>query len=456
MPEAEHRSLRRSWDLAAWLYNAALLALSPLLVGWLGYRMLVQGKSREGLAERLGHVPARLRGLGKQGEPVVWFHAVSVGEVAAAVPIMHEFHCREPLARLVLSTTTPTGRRLAEQQEVELEGLFYFPFDLPHVVRRVLDALQPKLLVLVEGELWPNLLAAAGRRGVRVCVVNGRISDRAFRCARLVRPLYRWMLGKVDLLCAQSALDAERFVALGAPPERVQVLGNTKFDERFPEVSAAEAAHLRLELGFGEDDPVLVGGSTHQGEERVLLEAFSHLRVAYPRLQLVLAPRHPERGDEVHELVEEFGFQVYRRSHALAGQPQPQPAGPQARVVILDTIGELARVYGLAGVVFVGGSLVRKGGHNILQPLAQGKPVLTGPHMHNFRAVFEVAREAGVVEVVRNAEELARATEALLRSPEEVERRRARALAMLAAQRGAAARIAQALTALLDTAPLPA
>jgi len=437
-------------DLGIWAYNLAILLLSPLALLWVLWRLVIRGKSRAGLAERLGFLPDTVAAPGTSGDPVVWFHAVSVGEVAALQPILDAFRVREPLAQPVLSTTTPTGRQMAQKQELDVEALFYFPFDLLPCVHRTLDAVKPSMLALVEGEIWPNLLAVAVRRGVKTCVINGRISDEAFARARLLRPLYRWMLRKVDLLCVQSKTDQDRFVALGALPERVRVLGNSKFDERFPAVSDAEAAQMRQEFGFGDDDPVLVAGSTHPGEEEVVLAAFSGLCSDFGALQLVLAPRHPERGDQLHELVEKFGFQVYRRSHARNGHPQPEPIGPQARVVILDTIGELARVYAIASVVFVGGSLVKTGGHNVLQPIAQGKAVVTGPHTHNFRGIMAIAREAGAVEVVRNGEELTNVTGRLLRSPQELAARRERGLAMLEEQRGASERTAQALADLLD------
>lgn len=444
------RTFRRPWDLGTWIYNLGLLLASPALLLWLAWRLLVRGKGREGLKERLGFLPKSVLDAARGEDPVVWFHAVSVGEVAAAESILHEFSLREPHAAVVLSTTTPTGRQMATRR-IEVQGIFYFPFDLVPIPERVLDALRPDMLVLVEGELWPNLLAAARRRDIPVAVVNARFSDRAYRRARLVRPLYRWVLQSVRLVCAQSEQDAERYRALGAEPSRVHVMGNTKFDERFPEVSGAEAAHLKLEFGFPPEAPVLVAGSTHQGEDEIILEAFSHLRAVHPDLELVIAPRHPERADSIHEAVEHYGFAVYRRSHAQAGQPQPAPTGPQARVAILDTIGELARVYGMATVVFVGGSLVPKGGHNILQPLAQGKPVLTGPYMHNFRDVFDLAIQAQAVRVVNNATELAEAVETLLRSPDELAAWRERGLQMIAEQRGASMRIAEALVELLHS-----
>jgi 3-deoxy-D-manno-octulosonic-acid transferase len=443
------RRFPRPWDAGTWAYNVALLLLSPAILLWVAWRVLVRGKAREGLAERLGFLPEAITDVARGEDPVVWLHAVSVGEVGAVETVIHELSVREPHAALLLSTTTTTGRQMAERRKPEVQGLFYFPFDLVPVPERVLNALRPAMLVLVEGELWPNLLAAARRRDVAIAVVNARFSDTAFLRARSLRVLYRWVLSKVDLVCAQSQQDADRFLDLGAPGDRVVVLGNTKFDERFSAVSEAEAAHMALEFGFEPEAPVLVAGSTHQGEDEVILDAFSRLRADHEGLELVIAPRHPERGDAIHEMVVHHGFQVYRRSHAQAGQPQPEPAGPQARVAILDTIGELARVYAMATVVFVGGSLVRAGGHNILQPLAQGKPVLTGPHMHNFRDVFDLALRADAVRVVHDAPELTAAVQGLLASPEEVAACRDRGLRMLADQSGASARITDALIGLL-------
>ncbi len=448
-PPAQKRGM--DWPTVA--YNALLLAASPLLAAWLGWRMFVRGKSREGLAERLGRLPEQVREVSERGGPVVWFQAVSVGEVAALQPILDEFRAREPMAHPVLSTTTPTGRQMAQRRKLDVEAIFYFPFDIFPAVERTLDALRPAMLVLVESEIWPNLLAAAKRRGVKTCIVNGRIGDKAFSRAAAVRPLFRWALGNIDLICAQSEIDAERFIALGAAPERVKVLGNSKFDEPWPQVSQVEAARMREEFGFPEDAPVLLAGSTHEGEEEAVLEAFSHLRTKYHNLQLIIAPRHPERGDRIHEMVESFGFQVYRRSHAQAGHPQPEPAGPQARVVILDTIGELARVFAVATVVFMGGSLVKVGGHNILQPIAQGKPVLTGPHMHNFRGILDIALRSQAVKVIRDARELEQAVDELLSCPEQIQQMGERGLQMLEAQRGASARMAEALVELLGDGP---
>jgi 3-deoxy-D-manno-octulosonic-acid transferase len=426
-----------------------MLVLSPFLLLWVIYRIVIKGKSPRHFEERLGWVPKEVAEAARGEEPVVWVHAVSVGEVGAAEPVIHELSLREPHAVMVLSTMTATGREIAERKDLEVAGPFFFPFDLPWVAEKVLDQINPAMIVLLEGELWPNVLAAAKRRYIGTCVINARFSDRAFQRARLVKPFYHWLLDKVDQVCAQSQGDAERYINLGAPAERVKVTGNTKFDERFPEVSEAEAQFMRTEFGFAPDAPVLVAGSTHPGEEEQVLDAYAHLRADHPGTELVLAPRHPERGDQVHELVERFGFQVYRRSFAQAGQEQPEPTGPQARVVVLDTIGELARVYALASVVFVGGSLVKIGGHNILQPLAQGKPVLVGPHMANFRDVLEIAQQTEAVDIVRSPEELRRAVEALLQSPEAAAERRERGLKMIAEQRGASERIAEALVELL-------
>lgn len=446
---------RRGISLAYALYNLVLALLFPLLLVYLGYRLL-RGKSREGLRERLGMLPDRVREYAQSDELVVWVHAASVGEVNAVTPILRELRLRLPLAHMVLSVITPTGHHIAEKRDLGVDSVVYFPFDLPVIVDRVLHRLNPAVFVMVETELWPNLLAAAERLGVATVVVNGRISDRAYPKTRALWPLYRWMLRSIDLVCAQSELDAERFRSLGAPADRVVVAGNSKFDDTPLHVSAAEAARWRQEFGFGEDDLVLVAGSTHEGEEELVLDVFDHLRFSHHELQLVIAPRHPERGDRVHELVREHGYDVYRRSHALAAResgdevPARQP-GPTVRVAILDTVGELVPVYGCADLVFVGGSLVRGlSGHNILEPIAQGKPTLFGPYMADFRDISAIALREGCGLQVSDAAALQAECERLISSESERKALAGRGQAMIAKYAGASVRYADAVERLLS------
>jgi 3-deoxy-D-manno-octulosonic-acid transferase len=426
-----------------------LILVSPVGLLYVLWRVLVKGKSREGLGERFGFLPASLTSLGRGEEPVIWVHAVSAGEVAAVEPILHELRQAEPHARLVLSTTTPTGRALARRRNLELDGLFYFPLDFPGVSDRVLTALRPQIIVVAETELWPHLLSTARERGVRTCIVNGRISGRAFPRYKLFRPLFAWTLSQLDLLCVQSDLDRERFLALGADPERVAVLGNSKFDEDFPQVPPEEAAKWRQDLGFDQDQPIFMAASTHPQEEEQVLHCFHELRARLPELGLLIAPRHPERGDAVEALITSYGYACCRRSRG----PVCEPSAPDARaqVALLDTIGELTRVYSIATVVFMGGSLVPVGGHNFLQPMAQRKPVVFGPYMQNSRDLTELALREGAALQVRNTTELTETVRRLLHSEADRNLLAIKAEALLSRNAGASRAMVEHILPLLES-----
>ena len=435
------------------LYNAFLVVLSPIALLYLLWRLVVRGKSREGFKERLGFVPPEAAELGGHEDPVVWFQACSVGEVAAVEPIINALREAEPLAHVVLSTTTPTGRNMAKRKQLDVDALVYFPFDVPFALNRAMSAIRPNMLVMVDTELWPNTMAVARRNGIRTAVVNGRISDRAYPKDRAIRPLMAWTLSNIERVLAQSERDAERFCALGAPPDRVQVLGNAKFDEDMPAVSPAEASKLRIDLGLPAEAPVLVAGSTREGEDEKVLDAFELLHQEHRDLQLIIAPRHPERGDNIERLVVERGYAAFRRSRsseASASGADDEAAESQVCVVILDTIGELTKVYALATVVFVGGSLVPWGGHNILQPIAQGKPTLMGPWMHNQQDIADIAEQEQAAVTVHSPEELAEAVGRIIGSEAERELLAARGQAMLQKHGGAARRCAQELVELLQ------
>ncbi len=432
----------------AFAYNVLLAVFFPVVVAYILWRLLVLGKSRQGLRERLGFIREDALARLNHQDHTIWVHAVSVGEVAAAIPIIEHLRLLEPLAQVVLSTTTPTGREMAESRGVDVDALIYYPLDLPWIVHSALDRVRPSLLVMVDTELWPNLLWAAHVRGIKTLSVNTRISDRSYRRSRLVSPVYRWILRCVDRFCAQSKLDAERIVELGARSEAVTVAGNTKFDEPCPEVSPAQAAHMRQELGLGDTGPVVVAGSTNPGEDLPVLEAFWRVRVKYPDARLVIAPRHPERADEIERIITDHGWQALRRTQSLKQRSEGAEAAEDS-IVILDTIGELARVYAIADVVFVGGSLIPKGGHNILQPLAQGKPVVFGPYMHNQRDLAAIARREGLAWEVRTVEELAAKFDELIGSAEERKRIAERGVAVIEENRGAAKKCAQAAVEVL-------
>ncbi|HXB62852.1 MAG TPA: 3-deoxy-D-manno-octulosonic acid transferase [Acidobacteriaceae bacterium] len=358
---------------------------------WL-LRMLTAGKYRAGLASRLGFVPHALRDAAR-GRRVIWVHAVSVGEIIAAGRLIAELESALPGYRVCISTTTLTGHTLARQR-FGSERVFYFPLDFAFIVRRYLHALSPELVILVETEFWPNLLLQCARRHVPVAVVNARISDRSLPRYRRLRALWRPLLAKIALFCAQSEEDATRLRAIGAPAERVRVLGNLKFDVRSAADEGALVAVLRAQLHV--NAKVLVCGSTMDTEEAALLDCLPALTAAVPGLVCILAPRHPERFSAVAQLLEQRGVAFTRRLQ-WTGQLTDQPL---AGVFLLDTVGELASVYALADLAFVGGSLIAAGGHNPLEPAQFGVPVVMGESYENFRGIVSAMRDAGGIEIV--------------------------------------------------------
>ena len=411
-----------------------------LLLGtpvWL-LQMRRHGKHRAGLRARLGKVPEQLRHHRKA--PIFWVHAVSVGEVLAVSGLVGALRTRHPRARIVVSTVTDTGQMLARQR-FGAENVFYFPLDFSFAIRPYLEALRPQLVVIAETEFWPNFLRLAHAGGARVAVVNARISDRSFPGYRRVRRWLSRVLADIDLLLAQTEQDRQRLLAIGAPAERVQVAGNLKFDVPPPEPPAI-VQQLSSALALAEASPVIVAGSTVEGEEPLLLRAFETVLTRHPRAVMVLAPRHPERFNHVAAMITDLGIRFWRRSE---WQPSRSIAG---RVFLLDSIGELASLYALATVAFVGGSLVERGGHNILEAAQYGVPVLVGPHTENFRDIVNLFRDAGAVRVVGPAE-LPLALQELAENDAERKTMGQRALETLQAHRGATDRTLQALERLL-------
>jgi 3-deoxy-D-manno-octulosonic-acid transferase len=355
----------------------ALVVLSPYFV----FQALRHGKYVGGLAERFGYLPPSMNAA---GDDSIWVHAVSVGEVLAAVPLVSELRRCYPDLRLFLSTTTLTGQRLAQQGAADVDGVLYFPFDWAFCVRRTLNRLKPRLFVMIDTEIWPNLLRECRRRGIPTVLANGRLSTRSFPRYRMIRPLFCHVLSDVDRFCVQGGEAAGRFEALGADPARITVTGSLKFDALNVEPRPGRGGdHVLRFFRMSPNRPVLVAGSTLQGEEASIIRAFNRLRAGGGRPLLVIAARHPERFAEVERLCLSEGLSTVRRSDL------PIDAEPRGDVVVLDTIGELAALYQIATVVFVGGSLVRAGGHNILEPAALGKPVVFGPHMENFAEIAQ-------------------------------------------------------------------
>jgi 3-deoxy-D-manno-octulosonic-acid transferase len=373
-------------------YNLALLAGLVLGSPWWLWRMATTQKYREGLGERLGRVPAL---AGHAGRPLIWVHAVSVGEVLAVSRLVKELDAALPNYFIAVSTTTRTGQALARER-FGSNRVFYCPLDLPWAVRSHLNALQPRLLVLAETEFWPNLLAGCFRRGIPVAVVNARISDRSWPRYRRLRWLWRPFLTRLSRVLAQSQTDADRLKAIGCRPERVVVAGNLKFDVLAAEES--EATRLLKTLGHGLR--FLVAGSTLEGEEIALIRNRVWLLAANTKVVVVLAPRHPERFEAVANLLTQSGVPWVRRS-GWSGKPdeslEPLRAG---QFVLLDTIGDLASVYSLACVAFVGGSLVRAGGHNPLEPAQFAVPIVMGSYYENFRTIVDELRAHQAIRIV--------------------------------------------------------
>lgn len=430
------------------LYSLALLLV--LIVGspWWLYRMATSGKYREGLSERLGRIPARIQ-ANLDNWPVVWIHAVSVGEVLAASRLIEDLAGRglgrgagprwsgsHGSWRVMISTTTRTGQNLARQRFGE-DRVFYFPLDFAFAVRAWIRVLQPRMLILLETEFWPRMLVESRRSGIPVVVANARISDRSWPRYRRLAFIWRRLLGGLFLVLAQSEVDAERLRALGAG--NVQVGGNLKYDVRAAE-EAAVVGLLREHIPSG--TPVLVCGSTLAGEEQMLLDAIP------PGIITILAPRHPERFDDVANLLRGRNEPWIRRSQWMNA---PAPLEPGA-VFLLDSIGELASVYSLANVAFIGGSLVPAGGHNPLEPAQFGVPVVMGNHYENFRGIVNKLRERDAIRIV-TSDRLRRALDEMLTGSPAIEALGARGREVFEAEAGATARAVDAVTALLESQP---
>jgi 3-deoxy-D-manno-octulosonic-acid transferase len=420
------------------LYSLLLTVGFVLALPWFLWKGRATGKYLRTFRERMGRLPVYLN---VDGDRSVWIHAVSVGEVLAARPLVPALRERLPGHRIFLSTTTMTGNAVAKKSIRGVDGLFYAPFDFPHPVRHALEVLNPSLVVLVETELWPNLIHEARRRGTRVALVNGRISPRSFPRYRRLGRFLRKVLSEVDLFLMQGESHAERIRALGAPPERVRVTGNLKFDSVEP--ARLPERLTRLLQGGSTPRPLWVAGSTVGGEEELVLSAFHRVRERVPHARLLMAPRHPERFDSVPALVEAAGFRCLRRS---ALDPV---AWNDGEVMLLDTLGELSQVYALASVVFVGGSLVPAGGHNILEPAVAGKPVVVGPHMENFQEIADQFSSEQALVRVGSADELASEVSALLVDPVRRAGLGARARDLVGRNRGAVGRSTDALASLL-------
>jgi len=396
-------------------------------------------KIRMGLKQRLGLLDEDAKRL-RDGK-VIWAHAASVGEVVGLGNLVRAIKGECPGYHFVISTLTSTGQAMARKVIPDGRAFIYFPLDFSCIAGRVLDAIKPKLFIITETELWPNFIKEAKERSIPIVVANGRISIFSFRSYKMVKFFMGKVLQNIDLLIMQSQADAERIISLGAPAARVTVAGNLKFD------TGSNIFLRSVNLNQESNRLFLVAGSTHRGEEEVILDVYGKIRETYPDIILVLAPRHPERITEVEKLLKSKNFPFRRRTELRF----PFPENDLTRIVLLDTIGELIHFYALARIVFVGGSLVPAGGHNILEPAGLGKAVLFGPYMDNFEEVAQsfISKGAGIV--VSNREELLQSILKLLANPEELEKMGRAALDIVVAHKGASKKSAVLIKELLTS-----
>jgi 3-deoxy-D-manno-octulosonic-acid transferase len=390
-------------------------------------------KYRVDLSERFGIYPPDLKEKLKDSRPL-WIHAVSVGEMMAASPLISALMKGKPGEGIILSAVTATGRGVAKEKFPSASAILFFPLDFRWIVKSSLKALQPRAVLLTETELWPHFLRACSEQGVPCILINGRISEGSFRRYRWVRGFFRQMIKDIPLFCMQSEMDRMRIVALGVDPSRAVCTGNLKFDQYLKE----EGENLRLQflqdLMIEDQVPIFIAGSTHRGEEEAAIEAYSRAREEIDNLLLILAPRHPERLGEVGRLLSQRGLAFSRRSLIRPG------AEREGDVILLDTMGELGKIYSLGTIIFVGGSLAPIGGHNILEPAFYGRPILFGPHMKNFQEIAEFFLSGGGALSVRDPSDLAHKLLWLLHHPQEAEAIGERARSILGQHRGAVQR----------------
>ena len=424
------------------LYSVATLIALVALAPYFLYQALRHNKYVGSLGQRLGYLPVSFN---LDAEESIWVHAVSVGEVLAARPIVAGLKARYPPLRVFLSTTTMSGQKLARSVS-DADGVFYFPFDFTFIVRKTLNLVKPRLFVMVETEIWPNLLRECRRRNVRTALVNGRISPRSFPRYRIIRPFMRRVLGDIDRFCVQSEETARRLGKLGADASRVTVTGSLKFDSLDPSTAPGRGRERVVRFfRISQGRLVFVAGSTSKGEEEAVIRAFNRVRTtqAGNNALLILAARHPERFADVERLCQREGLSTKRRSDL------PIDSEPRVDAVILDTIGELAQLYQIATAVFVGGSLVPAGGHNILEPAVHGRPIIFGPHMDNFAEIADAFLTKGAAIQVRTDRELEDAVVSLMADPVRRMRLGAAARALVDENRGSKDKTLNVLAELL-------
>jgi len=428
-----------------YLLNLAYLLLIVAAMPWLVWQAIRKGKYREGYAAKFfGRVPMRTG-----DRTCLWLHAVSVGEVNLLAPLLKQIERERPDWECVISTTTMTGMALAKKKYARL-SVFYCPLDFSWAVRRAMRRVRPDVLVLAELELWPNLVGAARQSGARVAVINGRLSEHSFRGYLRVRPLIVRLMRLIDLVAVQDETCAGRFRELGTPPSAVQVTGSMKYDGARTDRGNQKTRELAALAGFEDDDVVLLAGSTQEPEEAVVLDVFRQLSKTWPKLRLVLVPRHPDRFDAVGRLLDCSGIPWQRRTMLGRTDLERQRPSRNARVLLVDAIGELGAWWGTARIAFVGGSLGNRGGQNMIEPAAYGAAVSFGPNTRNFRDVVAAMLRHDAAVVVADGDELNRFVSRCLQEPAYAASLGDRARALVRGQLGATERTFRLLATLAE------
>ncbi|MCL5103943.1 MAG: hypothetical protein M1133_07505 [Armatimonadetes bacterium] len=416
-------------------YNMVLLLMSPAIALFLLYRIYVSKKSRKSWRQQVGSVDLPADILSKD---LIWIHAVSVGESVASAAVVGELKKSLPCTAVVISTTTETGQEMARKSIKDADAFIFYPFDLALFVSRSLKRVRPTVFASTDTEIWPNFRHIARKMGVRNAMINGTVSDKTMSGARWVGWLYRWTMSNIDRFCMQSQADAERIISLGAEPSRVIVTGNCKVDQAVIPMSDHEKDELRSQYKLSKEARVFVAGSTNPGEDGPVMDAYLAARKKHPELRLIIAPRQIERRNEISEIAKQKDLTCGWRS-------EPSTITGAEDVVILDTFGELARVYAIADVTFVGGSLIPRGCHSILQPISQGKPVFFGPYTFKAKDLVAQAKAAGVGFEVRNSDDLGAQIAQMLGDGPLLDEISARCDTMMQANLGASRRTADAL-----------
>ena len=372
------------------IYNLLMIGAFFLVMPYFIYRSICEKGFTRRMRQSLGGIrDEEIEAVALKG--CIWIHGASVGEIVATSPLVKEIRKAMPEIPILVSAVTVGGYDMARQIIPEADAIIYFPLDLPFVSESVVKRIRPRIFMPVETELWPNLLRALRERNIPVMMVNGRISEKSVKTYRYLYGIWDDMLNTVSRFCMQSSIDADYIRHLGADPSKIYVTGNTKFDQTYAEVTQEDLDNYKKELGIEGAYPVIVAGSTHPTEEKAMLEAFKTIKETYPEARLVIAPRKPERTNEIVRLVGHFGYEVGLRSKLL----KIDGVRPQYPVLLIDTIGELGRIYSVGDVVFVGGSFINHGGHNVLEPAAHAKPILVGPSMQNFKDSYSLLSKVG-------------------------------------------------------------